>query len=721
MSNSATRRWIATLGGSILLGLCGSPSADAASWLTPRDVSDPQAPGAGVACGLFAGQPAIAAVDVAVNARGDAVAVWTQKQGTTQTVQAAVRPPGGNFSAPQAIGVTLPCFFLGILGPSPKVGIDAQGNAIAVWAKPLAASNVIQAAVRPAGGTFGPANDISDPSRTANTDPDIAMSATGSAVAVWSWNDGSKTVIQVATRPAGGSFPAAGAATTISASGQNATNPRVAMNDRGDTAVVWTRTNGTNVIAQARVRPAGSTFAATVDLSAAGADAGSPDVAIDPAGRATAVWTRSNLVESRFLTSAGALDGGIDNVSDAAESVGSPSVALDDANNAVAVWTGGTLTKAASRASRASFAPPQTVSSPGDSNALPRVAMDRAGNAVAIWSQGLAVVQASRRAPGGTFGGVEDVSKGGSAVVPTIGVDDEGNAIVGYAFARAAPDGRLVAQVATYDVAPPILSDISVPTAATVGENASMSANAADRWSGASISWSFGDGSTGAGATVSHAYTAAGNYTVSVTATDGAGNASSTTRTVQVAAPPTGGGGGGGSAVVVPAGIDSDRDGFFAGQDCNDNNAGIRPGAVEVKGNNLDENCDGLAEPFPTITSGVASKWDVKGSRLTLTALQVTQQFPKGWKAKIFCRGSKCPFKSKNLKAGKVSKGAATIITSLSKKQRKFRAGQTLEVWISAPNFNTKVSRLVLKKGKIPTTQPFCVLPGQTKVQKTCS
>ena len=40
---------------------------------------------------------------------------------------------------------------------------------------------------------------------------------------------------------------------------------------------------------------------------------------------------------------------------------------------------------------------------------------------------------------------------------------------------------------------------------------------------------------------------------------------------------------------------------------------------------------------------------------------------------------------------------------------------------MSAPSFNTKVARLVLRKGKIPTTQPFCVLPGQTKPQKTCS
>ena len=43
-------------------------------------------------------------------------------------------------------------------------------------------------------------------------------------------------------------------------------------------------------------------------------------------------------------------------------------------------------------------------------------------------------------------------------------------------------------------------------------------------------------------------------------------------------------------------------------------------------------------------------------------------------------------------------------------------------MWVSAPNFNTKVARLVLKrKGRIPMTEPFCVLPGPTKVQKTCT
>ena len=82
--------------------------------------------------------------------------------------------------------------------------------------------------------------------------------------------------------------------------------------------------------------------------------------------------------------------------------------------------------------------------------------------------------------------------------------------------------------------------------------------------------------------------------------------------------------------------------------------ANIRPRRARDQGQHIDENCDGVAEPFPTLASGVPHDWSRQASAATdvhAQALQITQQFPKGWKATIKCSGKKCPFKSKTLKA----------------------------------------------------------------------
>lgn len=74
------------------------------------------------------------------------------------------------------------------------------------------------------------------------------------------------------------------------------------------------------------------------------------------------------------------------------------------------------------------------------------------------------------------------------------------------------------------------------PSALSVNAGGSLSftATASGGTSPYTFSWSFGDGQTGSGATVSHTYQSAGNYNVTLTITDAIGETQTITKTVKV-------------------------------------------------------------------------------------------------------------------------------------------------------------------------------------------
>lgn len=93
-------------------------------------------------------------------------------------------------------------------------------------------------------------------------------------------------------------------------------------------------------------------------------------------------------------------------------------------------------------------------------------------------------------------------------------------ASVNIAYAGSAPD---VGLVETGSTAPASLQVTTGTFKSTVGTSIAFDAGVSGSFTPVSYAWRFGDGSTGAGATPSHAYSQPGQYTVYATATDAAG------------------------------------------------------------------------------------------------------------------------------------------------------------------------------------------------------
>ena len=124
-----------------------------------------------------------------------------------------------------------------------------------------------------------------------------------------------------------------------------------------------------------------------------------------------------------------------------------------------------------------------------------------------------------RRPAGGDFGSVDTVALGTQGVASTRDrvdlqvsprLDDQGNATRCGARPRTPGEIFDYAWSRLLDAAPPHLDAVSVPGTGTPGGAIGMAATASDRLSSPAITWNFGDGASGAGPAVSHAYGAAG-------------------------------------------------------------------------------------------------------------------------------------------------------------------------------------------------------------------
>jgi hypothetical protein len=506
---------------SSLAALAGS-AAGAPTWLEGATLS---------AAGSNAIDPS-----VAMSSQGEVLVLWSRFDGSDFRIEFSNRSPGGTFADAQTVSGA------GASATLDHVAADGAGNFVAVWRRNDGTFERIEYADKPAGG---PGMSFTEPKRITpdaqasfESNPSLAVAQNGDAIVAFRKGSGADRLVMVATRPAGGVF----GIQTVSASGIANPDLTVGAGGAGDAVALWTLSDGTHDRIQAAIRPAGGTFSQGVNISDAATDAARPQVAVDSAGNAVAVWEQAGRVQAAVRPAGGSF-GPAAPISDAGQTAAEPQIAMDAAGNALVVWdrsdAANKRVQVAVRPAGGSFGPADTVSAAGQNATQPHVVADPLGNAVIAWKRSDGSkqrVQAVIRSVAGTYGDILDVSAAGQdADQPLLAGDAQGNGVATF-FRSDGTNQRMTA--AGLDNAGPLISGSPFPNAGTAGAPVGFAASASDVWSSVgSFAWDFGDGGQATGTPATHTYATAGTFTAKLTVTDSVGTASTGSAPIAITAP----------------------------------------------------------------------------------------------------------------------------------------------------------------------------------------
>ena len=480
--------------------------------------------------------------ELGLNPAGDAVVVWDHEQGAdcpTQPaslscihiVEAVSRSHGATaWQAP--VEVARPG-----IGAAPEVALDTNGAATIIWVHDIGERRVLQATIRPAGAPTWPnANDLSGtPFRIQSHQ--VGMDAGGDAVAVWAQRDDADHFYVVGDlRPAAGGFWLAPVA--LSSISSNATSgPSLAVLPNGEALAAWIDGGAVRL---ARGQAADGTWDPTLTPATGGVGGDTDvDVAMNAGGDAILAWswrrsaTGPAIVQAAFRPGGGNWSAAVD-LGTAGAGQSRVQAAINNGGGAAVVWLDGTALRGDGRSSSTgSWSAPTTIAT-NVADAGARVAMNPVGNAAAAWpNKATGAIRAAIRPAGGAWQPPVRVSSAGSSDV-RVTLDAGSRAVA--VWNRSATPPIVLAEAADLQPTGPVLTSVSVPPMTRVGATASFTV-ARRPWAsplaGAPL-WHFGDGKTATGTHVTHVYKATGSFTVTVSQGDASGAKSTAVRHVSV-------------------------------------------------------------------------------------------------------------------------------------------------------------------------------------------
>lgn len=163
----------------------------------------------------------------------------------------------------------------------------------------------------------------------------------------------------------------------------------------------------------------------------------------------------------------------------------------------------------------------------------------------------------------------------------------------------------------------------------------------------------------------------------------------------------------------IPIPVDNDGDGIAAAFDCNDNDAGMRPGATDIPDDGIDQDCDSFDEALPFISStpSLTTRSTSRGRRVR--SLRVDRLPPRSV-VRVRCIAPKkqrraCAFRSRT----RTSRSIRRAISFTSHfRNRSLPAATKIEVRITSPGLIGKVWIYRINQHTAPRETIRCLTKG---------
>jgi hypothetical protein len=311
----------------------------------------------------------VAQYSLAMNGSGVAFLLWTQDQSGSDRALAS-RFDGTSWDAPSLI--------YNFASLDPHIGINDNGVAFAVWST----GNTARADRYLPGSGWEAATSIHNATATTISTPRVVVDSVDGAVAVWIQDS------DTYARPFAGTW---GNFTNNLDNSTVGDSPRVGIDGSNRVILIGRRLSTTNRLYANRF--VSGVWSGQVDITTTTVQLESPELAVDPAGNAIAVWTENDSVyASRYSAVQGTWGAPLEIDAAAAGAAHAPHVGMDISGNAYAVWVqhdGSVDSVYAARydASSGQWSAPPPLELAAGAAQSPRIAVNDQGDAVAVWIQ----------------------------------------------------------------------------------------------------------------------------------------------------------------------------------------------------------------------------------------------------------------------------------------------------------------------------------------------